>query len=698
MKNPDVDKLRRKVEYNRGVRKIQAESDLVEILAQIDNKEAVEIGTASAERARALLDKAQERGKHTTEYERLLASALRSLAYAVLPSKRFNYVANLLDESMQLFKQADDVPGLIKCYEFRCILYRDQDRFDEALCELERALELGDRKQYAGRMPRIHLALGNLYRTLHKYDKSVQSLETGLRVAREVNDTQTEIILLSESARTQYENGKLSVALEFFNEAVALERREQILDKWNSVSLLYELAQLSMYMGKLDVAVEYYAQAIMAAEQANFARLLPMYLSAKSSVHLSRAEYLTALECLQRALRVYRKAGDTASLAWSLAKVGAVFNGAGDTEIAREYFAKANDFLEQAEEHVHLEHSYFLVTVLILASQRYDGLNVEKYREFFADYIAKIPADNGPSKKMPVYLSYAFLLADSGRIDAACEVFTHLLDWSRRFGFRFNEGRVAFALGELHHGAGEYDKAKPHLLNALEITRSIGAKSSLRRIYAVLDQICDQLGDKDAAAQYREQFRLLQGEYLSEEVHLQLQLWHERFVKQEILRENERLQSALSSMETDKVGLQRLLESKDARIAHMADSLKQVSRQLRQRAVAGQHSSDMENMSKNIEASIADQNWSEFEANVQDQDEEFIARLAKMFPRLTVSERKVCALMRLNHSTKELSQMLNITPRSVQAYRHRIRKKLSIPPTADINAGILALLYPNEEK
>lgn len=58
--------------------------------------------------------------------------------------------------------------------------------------------------------------------------------------------------------------------------------------------------------------------------------------------------------------------------------------------------------------------------------------------------------------------------------------------------------------------------------------------------------------------------------------------------------------------------------------------------------------------------------------------ENFFRNLRTSYPTLTSSDLKFCALLRLNLSTKDISQFTNLTIRGVEAARYRIRKKMEI--------------------
>jgi DNA-binding CsgD family transcriptional regulator len=75
--------------------------------------------------------------------------------------------------------------------------------------------------------------------------------------------------------------------------------------------------------------------------------------------------------------------------------------------------------------------------------------------------------------------------------------------------------------------------------------------------------------------------------------------------------------------------------------------------------------------------SQAQEEWSAFEEQFQLIHADFIHRLSDKFPTLSPTELKVCALLRIGLSSKEISLLLCVTLRCVETHRYRIRKKMS---------------------
>ncbi len=91
---------------------------------------------------------------------------------------------------------------------------------------------------------------------------------------------------------------------------------------------------------------------------------------------------------------------------------------------------------------------------------------------------------------------------------------------------------------------------------------------------------------------------------------------------------------------------------------------------------------EVKGMLRSISISNA-QNWEEFRARFVAVNESFYQRLNEQFPQLSQTDQKLCALIKLNFSSKEIAKLLGITIESVHTNRYRLRKKLAL--TRDVN-------------
>ncbi|HET6511398.1 MAG TPA: helix-turn-helix transcriptional regulator, partial [Candidatus Kapabacteria bacterium] len=74
----------------------------------------------------------------------------------------------------------------------------------------------------------------------------------------------------------------------------------------------------------------------------------------------------------------------------------------------------------------------------------------------------------------------------------------------------------------------------------------------------------------------------------------------------------------------------------------------------------------------------ADKDWQQFEEQLNAMQGDFMGTLSRKFPDLTLTERKVAALMRLNLSSKAVANLLCLSVRTVENHRLSIRKKLGL--------------------
>ncbi len=93
-----------------------------------------------------------------------------------------------------------------------------------------------------------------------------------------------------------------------------------------------------------------------------------------------------------------------------------------------------------------------------------------------------------------------------------------------------------------------------------------------------------------------------------------------------------------------------------------------------------------------IDKSI-DQNddWEMFLEAFNNADQQFLTKLNKKHPNLSPNDIKLCAYLRLNLSSKEIAPLLNISTRSVEIKRYRLRKKMNLEHDENLTEYILTL-------
>ncbi|MCF7561626.1 LuxR C-terminal-related transcriptional regulator [Sabulilitoribacter multivorans] len=83
--------------------------------------------------------------------------------------------------------------------------------------------------------------------------------------------------------------------------------------------------------------------------------------------------------------------------------------------------------------------------------------------------------------------------------------------------------------------------------------------------------------------------------------------------------------------------------------------------------------------------------WHLFEEAFNNADKDFLKKIKSLHPELTSNDLRLCAYLRLNLSSKEIAPLLNISPRSVEVKRYRLRKKMNLEHESSLTDYILEI-------
>lgn len=138
-------------------------------------------------------------------------------------------------------------------------------------------------------------------------------------------------------------------------------------------------------------------------------------------------------------------------------------------------------------------------------------------------------------------------------------------------------------------------------------------------------------------------------------------------------KEKHNLELEIKNKELSTIAL--MVNSKNDIINQICNKLKDLSKNLK-----AENRDKVSLMIHEVENSIdSDKEWQNFKKHFEMVHKNFFDKLKNLSPALTLNDIKLCAYMRINVSTKEISRILNISPAAVNQRRYRIREKLEIP-------------------
>ena len=185
-------------------------------------------------------------------------------------------------------------------------------------------------------------------------------------------------------------------------------------------------------------------------------------------------------------------------------------------------------------------------------------------------------------------------------------------------------------------------------------------------------------------------FRWLRAKFLNqrkaheEEQQRQQHLYQLEMDKQEkeiVKLKNEKLEAEIALKNAELASTTLHLVKKGDLLSKMKEDL---TRQLKN-DTASTYTPDLKKIVKAIgEDEKIDKDWDNFSTYFDKTHGDFLKMLKEKHPKLTAGDLKLCTYLRLNLASKDIAPLLNISVRSVELNRYRLRKKLEIPTEVNL--------------
>jgi tetratricopeptide (TPR) repeat protein len=149
----------------------------------------------------------------------------------------------------------------------------------------------------------------------------------------------------------------------------------------------------------------------------------------------------------------------------------------------------------------------------------------------------------------------------------------------------------------------------------------------------------------------------------------------------------------------EKENLQAQLEFKKKELTTHALSLarkNEVLDGLKQKAIELKNSENAERgfsqLIRTIDFDLQDdKNWDNFNRYFEQIHVDFNSKVKNQYPDITANELRLLALLKMNLSSKEIANILNITQAGIKKARHRLRKKLQITTEESLQDTVIRL-------
>lgn len=506
---------------------------------------------------------------------------------------------------------------------------------------------------------------GNQWMEKGEYGRAEESYGKGLAAARQAGDQGLVGTITMNLASVHVRRSEYARALEGYAEALAIHR--DVESRVGEGQVLGNLGMVHAILGDYPGALEYLLQAIEIDEQEGFQFDLAADYAMIANLYFDLAQYRTAIDFQKRSLEIRTRLGDHLGQASVLINLGNTYGALREVDAAIE------------------SHEQALALLLTLDNP---SLTVQCLGNLGNDYLLR----NHEAAAMEMFLRglrMAKEVKERGTIE-----------YSSLQGM----GRIYLASTalpihdphtlEVRNDIGSATIAVEYFQRALEIALEVQEKTLVYQAHEDLATAYRTLDDTAKALHHLELSHVIEREVFNSESDHRLKSLHVIYETEKAMKEREVFRLNAERLEQENAHKTRELQ---ALALHLAQKNNMLS-DLRSRAkeIAKTYAENVEKLAngmvEEINAAIrADDAWERFNEQFEQLHHDFMANLSRRFPALTQMELKICALSKINLTTKEIASILTVSVRTIEDHRNNIRKKLGMDSKVNFAAFLAGL-------
>jgi tetratricopeptide (TPR) repeat protein len=525
------------------------------------------------------------------------------------------------------------------------------------------------------------------------------------------NKTLTEkrrMYLLEESAHLYFAAGKPEQATETLKEYLNLLKKSG--DTLKIAKTLGNLGMLNRTLGNYKEALQNYVSALEYARSLPGKEKIPVLINVYQSLgnlHRSIKNFDQSIKYLNKSLELAKRTSDSIRMAMLFNDMGSAYIEKGDTAEAKRKYLEAIRINEKYNNIRMLEHNYGnIANILSEQNRANEALNYYLKALNIAQTLHdSLQLDN-------LYNNISINFNKLNDLEKAENYGLKAVETAKKTGSKLYLYDILFNLSDIYAKKQMYNKAYKYLLESYEVKDTLLNRENLETI--------NNLREKYKAEKNALQIEKLKSE--KEQVSLKNKLLvlilvsaalviillvlllffiHEKRKKEKLMLENKRKieeqKRILTEKELEKEKLKeqyfknelsvktRQLTSHSLNMIQKNRILQDILANLKRMKREGYSENELQNLIRNLEISQkSEKDWELFQKYFEEVDHGFFENIVKLQPRLSNNDIRLCALIKLKLSNKEIATMMNITPQSVKVAKNRLRKKLNIQQGGDI--------------
>jgi len=474
---------------------------------------------------------------------------------------------------------------------------------------------------------------------------------------------------------------------------------------------LFDHTQISMIIGNIYLtkneyiaALEIYQNCLETSLENDFQSLLPHLYNNLGNLYLQIEDYEDALSNYEQARVLFRSIGDDYSAAIALSNISNIKSILGQTQEAIEGYLDVIRVFSVRDNWSDIARVYNLIAQIHYNEGQYE--KGREYIELALNLLDKSPSDyQGPLfvYKAEIYTTASKLAYEEGRIDKAKSYARTALRLAEAISIKKEAFENARILSMIYDKQGRLDSALAYNKIYIENIEEYQSENDLKRLTQLKMQYeFDEILKEREIARVRKQAEYERKELLYVGILVGAILI---LIITVLLYLNQKAKTARISLKKENLELEKekLNQEIDYKKKELASNmmylveknefLTKIARQLMELKPSSKKDNQqiIQQLINELRLNSNTKIWDEFELRFKEVHSQFYDALNEAFPNLTPNEIKLCAFLRLNMSTKEISSITHQSVKSINMARFRLRKKLNMDRDENLVAFLAQL-------
>lgn len=475
---------------------------------------------------------------------------------------------------------------------------------------------------------------------------------------------------------------------------------------------IFKYTKSSMRLGNINLAqsnpieaLQLYQECLSISEEQDFSSLNPHLYNNIGLVYKQIEDFEDALTNFQKAYNLFIENKDEANAVYSLYNISLIKSILGQDKEAIDGYLDLVSYHLKTKNWLSLAQIYNSISEIHLNNKAYN--QAQEYLEMALNSI-KNKGDSfntGPTSfhKASIYANASELYYEQNEINLAKNFAHKTINLSEKNSYKSNILRATKVLAEIYDGQTQIDSSLYYYKLFIEYNTEYQDEYDVKKLtkLKMQNEFDEILKQNEIDRVYQEaEYKNREIKYIASiivavlvTVILVLFFVNTRNKNAKLKLKEENLLLEKNKLNQDLEHKKKELVSNLMYLMEKNEFITSISKQLiKLKPDAKKDNKELiQQIINEIRYNSSNKIWEEFELRFTEVHTRFYKELLKTHPDLTPNEVKICAFLRLNMSTKEISAITHQSVKSINMARFRLRKKLQIEREENLIAYLCSL-------